>query len=761
MIKLKYLIKFLFLLILLHSTNKSNAQREAENWCFGFNAGLNFKNDTPSFFLSSIGSGYTCATISDVNGNLLMYSNMQSIWNKNHSIMTNGTGLLSRTSAQSIIVPMPGNNTLYYIFTVHDLTYGIRFSIIDITLQNGLGEVISKNNLLYPKSTDAITVIKHSDNTSLWIITHDLGTNAYMSFRLTSAGISYTPVYSYTGLITNTCHGYLKISPDSKKLASITYDPNSTISYIDLLDFNANTGVLSNALSITSISLAGSVEFSPDGSKLYISSCIMPSEIYQFDLNAGSDSAIINSGKVIGYLQGIVNGNTITPDIGDIQVAIDGKIYVGEHGRDHISVINDPNNADTACHFKFHKISLGGASCRYGFPSFIQSYFFMPFFNADGTCYEDTTFFSLSDSSHIDSLVWCFDDSLSGSRDTSTSWAPYHTFTDTGIYDVSLIVYHNGLSDTTIRDIRISPYPIANFTINDNVQCLSGNNFVFTDSSSISAGSYTLVWDFGDSTFAYNDTVSHSYLSKGNFNVKLSVLSDYGCENIKTKNVNIYFPSTDFTINDRTQCLNENLFYFVADTINNPDSTSYSWNLGDSTTSNLKSTNHSYLNTDTFLVSLIVKYDSHCIDTGTKNIYINPSPQANFSVNNPIQCFNENNFIFQNLTGFPNLLGLNYAWNFGDSTFSTDSNINHIYQKADTFEIELIATSNQGCTDTATKNVIVLESPKAKININDTAQCFNENSFTFFNPSDTLNPAGLKTWHFGDGNTSNSDTAQH
>ncbi|MEA3496870.1 MAG: PKD domain-containing protein, partial [Bacteroidota bacterium] len=621
------------------------AQREAENWYFGIHAGLNFKQDTPTVLTNgALATLCGCATISDVNGNLLFYASGKKIWNKNHTYMTNGTGLLGELGNQPIIiVPLPGSSSIYYLFTIKGAgrIEGLCYSIVDMNLQNGLGEVISKNNFIYNRTTGGLTAVKHSDNTSVWIITHKLNSNAYYAHKLSNAGLDPNPVISYTGTpniaiydsnsnIFTPSSGYLKVSPNGKKIASIIYDTNEFNSnyiyynpHIDLLDFNTNTGVLLNSLSITGMTNAGAVEFSPNGSKLYISA--NDSDIFQFDLNAGSDSSIINSGKLINS----TSGTSCYSFISDIQVAINGKLYVGEFGRYHISVINDPNNADTACHFEFHSVSLGGGICKSGFPSFIQSYFFKPFFNAVGTCYEDTTFFTLSDSSHIDSLIWCFDDSLSGSRDTSTSYAPFHIFTDTGIYDVSLIVFYNGLTDTTIRDIRISLYPTANFTINDNAQCLSSNNFVFTDSSSISAGSYTLAWDFGDSSSAYIDTVSHSYLTKGNFNVKLTVLSDYGCERSKTKNVNIYFPSTDFTISDRTQCLNENLFNFVADTINNPDTTNYYWDLGDSTTSTSKLLNHNYLNADTFLVTLIVKYDSHCIDTGTKNIYVNPSPQAN------------------------------------------------------------------------------------------------------------------------------------
>jgi hypothetical protein len=96
---------------------------ETSNWYFGQNSGLNFK-DTQVTVLNNgaMATPAGCASISDRNGELLFYTNGQTVWNKNHEIMENGEGLAAEIEniQSTIIVPVPGNGNLKncYIITV-------------------------------------------------------------------------------------------------------------------------------------------------------------------------------------------------------------------------------------------------------------------------------------------------------------------------------------------------------------------------------------------------------------------------------------------------------------------------------------------------------------------------------------------------------------------------------------------------------------------------------------------------------------------
>ena len=99
------------------------AQGEANIWYFGSNAGIDFNSGVPvSLPASQMSTWEGCASIADGAGNLRFYTDGNSVWTHNHTVMNNGTGLMgSFSSTQSaIIVPRPNNPDIYYIFTVDE-----------------------------------------------------------------------------------------------------------------------------------------------------------------------------------------------------------------------------------------------------------------------------------------------------------------------------------------------------------------------------------------------------------------------------------------------------------------------------------------------------------------------------------------------------------------------------------------------------------------------------------------------------------------
>src|SRR5690606_37545383 len=106
-----------------------------------------------------------CSSISDENGNLLFYTDGITVYNRLHVIMSNGFGLLGdpSSSQSAIVVPKPNDPDIYYIFTVgsnQSLT-GLKYSVVDMTSDGGLGQVVQKNiNLLSQCSVKVSAVLK-------------------------------------------------------------------------------------------------------------------------------------------------------------------------------------------------------------------------------------------------------------------------------------------------------------------------------------------------------------------------------------------------------------------------------------------------------------------------------------------------------------------------------------------------------------------------------------------------------------------------
>lgn len=320
-------------------------------WYFGEYAGLDF-NFSPPVPLgnSAMSQDEGCASISDLNGNLLFYTDGRKIWNRNHQVMLNGTGLLGglSSSQSALIVPMPLHTSLFYVFAVpaQSLLTPFSYSIVDISLDGGLGAVTVKNFLLYGPVDEKVSGTLKGNGIDYWIVAKGSANDVFVSYSLTAAGLDPVPVISHTGGVFSHYsdkQGYLRLSPNGSKLC---------VGYVhaaicQLFDFDKNTGLVSNPIDLVAARPYG-IAFSPDNSKLYILENTYDCRLLQFDLLAGSPTDIQNSAYIV--VKPIV-------DLGYVELGCalalgpDQKIYACYYHRKHVAVINEPNLAGAACNY--------------------------------------------------------------------------------------------------------------------------------------------------------------------------------------------------------------------------------------------------------------------------------------------------------------------------------------------------------------------------------------------------------------------------
>ena len=166
------------------------------NWYFGTNAGITFNpiqsGGTPTSISGSVVSQEGVSSISNKEGSLLFYTNGQTVYTSGNTVMVNGTGLSSSgTSTQSsIIIPRPNTNK-YFIFVTDysGSTNGFQYSIVNMDLQSGNGEIESKNiKLLTTPTTEKVTSCLHSNGEDYWVITHTSGNTNFYSYLVTQSG---------------------------------------------------------------------------------------------------------------------------------------------------------------------------------------------------------------------------------------------------------------------------------------------------------------------------------------------------------------------------------------------------------------------------------------------------------------------------------------------------------------------------------------------------------------------------------------------
>jgi len=165
----KLIRKALPLLLLFVFSLYSTAQNEANVWYFGEYAGIDFNTGIPIPLIGFTHTVSAASSICDSTGNFLMFSNGQKIWNADRQIMLNGDDLVGRhmSTQGALILQKPGSTNLYYVFTVGHLgwvpsTYGLHYSIVDITLDNGKGGVTAAKNVLLNAAWDAFREINGS-----------------------------------------------------------------------------------------------------------------------------------------------------------------------------------------------------------------------------------------------------------------------------------------------------------------------------------------------------------------------------------------------------------------------------------------------------------------------------------------------------------------------------------------------------------------------------------------------------------------------
>jgi gliding motility-associated-like protein len=451
--KLQFTMRKTYLLLFFFYSALAFSQLETQNWYFGSYAGITFANSPPTALLNgSISTLEGSSTFSDNQGNLLFYTDGMFVYNKLHQQMPNGFGLLGNpSSAQSgVIVPKPGSQTEYYVFTVdaEGGPNGFRYSEVNILLDGGLGDVItsSKNTLLFAPSVEKVAAVAHANGVYYWVIAHGLYNNKYYAYLVDCNGINL-PVTSNVGQVEgNPGWGCLASSSNGTKIASAMCNQG-----FELLDFNNQTGVISNPILLSNPGESYGVSFSPNNQILY--GCkIQNGEIYQWNINAGSSSAIISSMQLIGTGQGAPGSYKG----GAIQQGLDGKLYIPHCNQPYLSCINNPNQLGTGCNLQHFAINLQGQNAQLGLPPFVQS-FFIPQTNIVSieTC--DSVYFTIQPQIQgVDSIRWDFGDTISGIFNSSTANSPSHLYSDTGNYSVSLIKYIDCISDTTFYNFNLT-----------------------------------------------------------------------------------------------------------------------------------------------------------------------------------------------------------------------------------------------------------------------------------------------------------------
>ncbi|MEM9338736.1 MAG: PKD domain-containing protein [Bacteroidota bacterium] len=478
------------------------ADQVANQWYFGEQAGIEFTGGAAPITDGNVMfSEEGCATVSDINGDLLFYTSGDTIWNREHNVMVNGDliGGDQNAAQSALILPFNEDETMFYVFTTEDVygddEYALRYSIVDMKEDESRGEVIVKNIKLSDNSTERVTASGFTGEDAL--LAHDFGNNNFKVFNTGAEGLTgaiFSPVGEIHQFVDElSATGYMKFSPSLEQIAVNIPGVNQ----LEILDFDIATGEVSNPRLIDTgeTGLYG-LEFSNTGNRLYLTTTGANSKLIQYDLDSldsENPATDIAATKFDGYPQGT--------DYGALQTGPDGVIYMAVDNSTVIGTISGGDGDDAAAGFNPTGFDLAGRTSRLGLPNFAQNQSppqQTPSISVTGTCFGQPTNFSATGrDDSIEEYGWIFGDGTA--TDTLTTNADTtHTYSAPGIYNVQVVLRNRCDVDTVLSTtIEIFAIPQAPTVPTDTVLCGAP---IVLEAWPVDDPNLGYFWSTGDST---------------------------------------------------------------------------------------------------------------------------------------------------------------------------------------------------------------------------------------------------------------------
>jgi gliding motility-associated-like protein len=455
-------------------------QLQNNNWVFGYGARVNFSGPIPvGSSNAAINSNESTASVSDPStGQLLFYTDGLKVWDANNDVMPNGSNLLggfyNSCTQGALIVPFPEDNQRFYLFTLEELEAqsvnpladnGLRYSIVDMTLNGGLGDVqvATMNTPLATDLTEKLIVIRSTEIKGFWVIAHKKNANEFLAWKIDACGVSAQPVISTVGSIfaispffgaTEAWAGAMDASPDGNRIGM----PIDWSDRIEFFDFNKTTGVVSNPLTVNVMDDSPpeflrkyGACFSPDGSKFYYTNI---NSVYQLNLSTYTSAAIASSNTLI--YSPILEPNNYP--CFQIEQAPNNKLYVAIGNAGRLDEISNPNSLGLACGYVSNAVSFSPATCQLGLPAQVplggfaasSTITFLP-----DSCLQSDISFSIATASPIIQINWNFGDPNSGANNSSSSLNPSHLFSEIGTYQITATVEFDCYTETVTQNITV------------------------------------------------------------------------------------------------------------------------------------------------------------------------------------------------------------------------------------------------------------------------------------------------------------------
>ncbi|MBS1566947.1 MAG: PKD domain-containing protein [Bacteroidetes bacterium] len=296
--------------------------------------------------------------------------------------------------------------------------------------------------------------------------------------------------------------------------------------------------------------------------------------------------------------------------------------------------------------------------------------------------------------------------------------------------------------------------PVAGFTVNKTDQCSDGNNFLFTNTSTVNHGTLHYAWDFGDGKTGTDVHPTHIYTAQGSYVVKLVATGTNGCQDTKSGTVVVHaMPDASLTVNKAAQCLSVNAFTFTStSTISDGSTLTSNWDFGDGSGATTASANKTYPQAGYYRVVLTARSPYGCTDTAQATIRVAPDP-VGFIVPPSSSAICQGSSVTLQASG-----GITYQW-YRNGTQIPSATTN-IYQATQAGVYTVSVVNDAGCSSMATNSITLTLTQKPTAAFTYTNNCAGRP--VLFSNTTVSNAVPLQyTWDYGDNVRANVTQSAH
>jgi gliding motility-associated-like protein len=283
------------------------------------------------------------------------------------------------------------------------------------------------------------------------------------------------------------------------------------------------------------------------------------------------------------------------------------------------------------------------------------------------------------------SYLWQFGDGI-----TSGLTSPSHGYQNAAAYSVKLSVTSDtGCRDSSLQQVRVDPSPVALFTVNKTVDCFTGHEFIFTNASTLSAGSMFSQWDFGDGVGTSTSTnVRYRYNQPGTYRVTLVVRTATGCSANYSMNLFLNSSPTGSILPVASTAICEGGRVELKAT----SSTFYQWFKDGIAITGATAATYNATEPGTYHVEF--RNSTNCPGLSSNQVTLTKvfQPQPEFDIYR--SCTGVAT-VFTNTSIVGNSLPVAHRWLFGDGDSSLAISPTHTYQAVGSYIVRLTVTPTQ------------------------------------------------------------------